>query len=167
MLSSPLTETLDTKADRSFIFCKTAIALTVSLGILLIPLYLGETMYNKERLYLLPIPLSLMLSGAFLNPTIIYDDSNEVYFKEITYGQILVTVAAVILIGIISTPIYLYLSSGKRFGKAVKRKKSLVALFLCISIFFMSGCTTAPMTVATQDQCNIMEIKCFMKSRKN
>ena len=106
MLASPLTETLDTKVDRSFIFCKTAIALTVSLGILLIPLYLGETMYNKERLYLLPIPLSLMLSGAFLNPTIIYDDSNEVYFKEITYGQIFVTTAAVILIGIISMGIY-------------------------------------------------------------
>lgn len=143
---------------------KTAIALTVSLGILLIPLYLGETMYNKERLYLLPTPLSLMLSGAFLNSTIIYDDSNEVYFKEITYGQILVTTAAVILIGIISMGIYLYLSSGKRIGKiTVKRKKSLVTLFLCLSILFISGCTTAPMTVTTQDSGNIImgDLKCY------
>ena len=136
---------------------KTAIALTISLGILLIPLYLGETTYNTERLYLLPTPLSLMLSGAFLNPTIIYDGSDDVYFKEITYGQILAVTGVIVLVGVISMGIYLYLSSGKGIGKAkIKRKKPLVALLVCVSILFMSGCTATPITVSTQDQGNIM-----------
>lgn len=136
---------------------KTSAALTISVCSILVPLFLGTTVYNQERLYLLPSPLSLMLSGAFLKPTIEETGTENIIFRELTYGQLIFTLITVTLTGVICALIYLHLAYGKANAKKVpNKKKAMSTAVLLMSILMLSGCSSVPTEISYESGRNII-----------
>lgn len=96
---------------------KVGIALTYVLGTLLLPLYLGDTLYNRQVLYKLPLPLSPILSYQYLSPSIIEYGTELVMFKELTIYEILLTNFAILIIILLCSIIFVRMFSKRMWLK--------------------------------------------------
>ena len=116
-----------------------SLSLTLGLSTIIVPLYLGNTVYNAERMYKLPIPLSAMLSEGFLRQTekIVLEEAYS--FKELSFKEITFTGVGIALLTLICAAIYLIISFGFKLN-VHKKAVAPIALALCIILPF-SGCT--------------------------
>lgn len=96
---------------------KTVVALTCILGTLLLPLYLGDTLYNRQVLYKVPLPLSPILSYQYLSPSIIEYGTDLAVFKELTFEEILLTNSMILVIVLICSMIFVCMFSGRKLLK--------------------------------------------------
>ncbi len=92
-------------------------ALTCVLAMLLVPLYLGDTLFNRHMLYKLPLPLSPILSHQYLVPSIVEYGTDLVIFKELSFIEILFTNSVILVIGLICSMIFIFMFSGRKLKK--------------------------------------------------
>ena len=120
---------------------KISIALVISLSSVLLPVYLAPNTFNTEKLYKLPLPISPILGGAFLRPTLTEEGTGTIFFKELSYNEILLTLGGVVFLCILSICVYLIMTRVINFPKIrVKIIKPSLALALCLIIFTLTAC---------------------------
>lgn len=92
-------------------------ALTYVLGTLLLPLYLGDTLYNRQVLYKLPLPLSPILSFQYLSPSIIEYGTGLVMFRELNIYEIFLTNFAILILVLLCSIIFVRMFSERMLLK--------------------------------------------------
>ena len=133
-----------------------SLSLTLGLSTIIVPLYLGDTVYNAERMYKLPIPLSAMLSEGFLHQTEKVLGKEAYYFKELAFKEITFVGVGIALLMLICAAIYLVISFGFKLN-VHKKAVAPIALALCIILPF-SGCTKINNEIKYEDTQNFVKI---------
>jgi hypothetical protein len=114
----------------SVLIKKSAPTMTLSLALVLAPMYILNSETEGQLRYLLPLPLGAMMSTGYIKGTDKSDYTGDFFFREISYFQMFLVFAILFIITIVMS---IYVSkklSGKKLN--IKFNKKAVMAFRCL-----------------------------------
>lgn len=111
---------------------KYAPAMTFSLALALLPMYILNSNTDGQTLYLIPLPAGVMISTGYIKGTQKSEFTEDYFFREVEYSQ-MILVFLILFSAVLAMTIYVsHRLSGKRFAVTLNKKAMTAALLICV-----------------------------------
>ena len=122
------------------IFKKSVPAMTFSLAVVLVPMYILNSNTEAQSLYLLPFPIGSMISTGYIMGTNKEDFGENYFFREVTISQLIAVLSVLVVVSVLMAIYVSRKMSGKTFNLKLLKKAPAFVLSL-IMTFTMCSCS--------------------------
>lgn len=117
---------------------KAVYAMSISISLILAPMYILNSSLEGQLRFLLPLPIGLMMTTGYISGTQQTDFSGDYLFREVSWTQMMIVFLVLLVITLLMGVYVSRKLSGKSFSFRLRRKVLLPVACTAISILMCS-----------------------------